>query len=149
MTGGTSGRAREEATGGMPEQGSGRCLCGAVRYVWREKPSWAGHCHCESCRRACSAPFTSFFGVRDGAWDWTGAPPHIYESSPGVRRAFCPRCGSQMTYAADAWPGETHFYAASMDNPALYAPTEHFFDAERLAWVHLNDGLHRHRGSQE
>lgn len=131
----------------MPGNGTGRCLCGDVRYEWTAKPKWAAHCHCESCRRTCSAPFTSFFGIADEAWRWTGAEPRLYESSPGVRRFFCGRCGTPMAYAADRFPGETHFYAASMDNPETYAPTAHVYVAERLSWVHLADDLREYEGS--
>jgi hypothetical protein len=131
----------------MPASGAGRCLCGDVRFRWEGPALWAVHCHCESCRRACSAGFTSFFGVADADWSWTGAPPRLYESSPGVRRWFCPRCGAQMAFQADRYPGETHFYAASMENPEAYAPTAHVHADERLCWVRLADDLPRKEGS--
>lgn len=127
----------------MPEAGRGRCFCGAVRFEWRARPLWAGHCHCESCRRNCAAPFTSFFGVADDAWSWTGEAPRLFESSPGVRRWFCGRCGAPMAFAADRFPGETHFYAASMERPEDYRPTFHVHADERLSWVRLADDLPR------
>ena len=120
---------------------SGHCLCGATRFACTAPPLWQSHCHCESCRRACAAPFTSFFGVADGHWTWTGAQPASYVSSPGVRRDFCGTCGSQVAFRADRFPGEIHFYAALLDDPSLYEPTEHVFIAEKLAWLHLADGL--------
>lgn len=121
----------------------GHCLCGAIRYVCDAAPLWQAHCHCESCRRATASPFTSYFGVADGAWRWTGAPPATYASSPGVWREFCARCGTPMAYHADRYPGERHFFAATLDDPQSFAPTEHVFSAEALAWVHLADGLPR------
>ena len=77
----------------MAERGtvSGRCLCGAVTYSFEGAPRWQAYCHCESCRRTCSAPVTAFFGVDRGAFRWTGAQPAVYASSPGVRRLFCGR----------------------------------------------------------
>ncbi|MEZ5913634.1 MAG: GFA family protein [Paracoccaceae bacterium] len=122
---------------------TGRCLCGAVRYVFDGAPKWQAHCHCESCRRSCSAPFTSFFGIEDGHWRWTGAQPARYASSPGVERFFCATCGSQMAYRAEAFAGEIHFYAASLDDPNAYRPTVHVHSDETLHWVNLNDGLPR------
>lgn len=133
----------------MPTQGTGRCYCGAVRYAWRAPPLWAAHCHCESCRRQCSAPFTSFFGVMDGAWDWIGDVPRRFDAPNGVRRHFCGTCGTPMAYAADRFPGEIHFYAASMDRPEEFCPTHHVHTAEQLGWVHLNDTLPRHQGTSE
>ena len=122
---------------------AGRCLCGAVRYSCDAVPLWQAHCHCESCRRATSSAFTSFFGMADGSWRWTGEPPATYASSPGVWRDFCGRCGSQMAYRSSRFPEEMHFYAASLDNPSLYAPAEHVFIAEAVPWVQLADDLPR------
>lgn len=120
---------------------TGRCLCGAVTFRCTELPLWQAHCHCESCRRATASPFTSFFGVRNGTWDWTGAPPATYNSSPGVQRDFCPTCGTQMAFRSTRWPDETHFYAATLHDPTTYAPTRHHHAAERLPWLHLADDL--------
>ena len=75
---------------------NGRCLCGAVRFEYREPANWVGHCHCESCRRNTSSPYTTFVGVPRDAFRFTGIEPSAYTSSPGVRRLFCPRCGAPV-----------------------------------------------------
>ena len=124
----------------------GRCLCGAVRFAYTGRPRWVMHCHCESCRRQCSAPFTTFVGVRDGRWRWTGAEPAAYASSKGVERLFCGRCGTPMAYRAAHWPGEIHFYAAAHEAPDALTPQGHVYHAEKLAWLHLADDLPRHDG---
>lgn len=121
--------------------GGGRCLCGAVRFDTDAAPLWQAHCHCESCRRNCSAPFTSYFGMASGHWRWTGAAPATYASSPVVERSFCARCGTPMAFRSDAFPGEMHFYAASLNDPTRYRPTVHVHWDEHLPWVHLSDGL--------
>jgi N-acetylglutamate synthase-like GNAT family acetyltransferase len=124
--------------------GAGHCLCGKVRYAFSGAPNWQGHCHCESCRRATGSGMASFLGVSDGAWRWTGGTPACFASSPGVRRHFCPHCGTPMAYASDRWPGEIHFHAGTLDDPAAFQPTAHDMAHERLPWVMLNDGLPRH-----
>lgn len=120
---------------------TGRCLCGAVTYRCTATPLWQGHCHCQSCRRATASPVTSYFGVADGAWSFIGLSPAEYESSPGAWRQFCPRCGTQMTYRSARFPGERHFFAATLDTPEAFAPTRHYFWEERLHWLRLSDGL--------
>lgn len=127
---------------------TGGCACGAARWRATAAPLWAAHCHCESCRRATSSPFTSFFGVADEAVEWMGAPV-CRESSPGVHRAHCSACGAPVSYRADRWPGETHLYAAGLDDPAAYRPTAHVYWAERLAWVTVEDDLPKHEGSAD
>lgn len=120
---------------------TGHCLCKAVTYRCEAEPIWQGHCHCASCRRATASPFTSFFGMRDGSWRWTGLRPTAFNSSPGVLRSFCPVCGTPMSYQSTRWPGETHFYAATLDDPWTYRPTGHSNYSERMPWIHLSDGL--------
>jgi hypothetical protein len=122
---------------------TGRCLCGATTYRCTATHLWQSHCHCESCRRATASPFTSFFGIANGAWVWTGATPASYQSSPGTHRDFCPTCGTQMTYRSTRYPSETHFYAATLDDPTAYAPENHVHTNEQLPWIHLSDGLPR------
>jgi len=121
--------------------GSGRCLCGDVRFTFSGPPNWQAHCHCESCRRNCAAPFASYLGVSHGRWSWTGATTAVHESSPGVRRHFCPRCGTPMAYEGASWPDEVHFYAATLDDPSCYRPTLHANWNEHLPWIRLADGL--------
>ena len=125
----------------------GHCLCGQVTYEYRGPRKWAGHCHCESCRRNCSAPVAAFFGVDRNDFQWTGARPAVYESSPGVRRLFCGRCGSPMAFESDRFPEEIHLYAASLDDPAAYVPQSHVHCAEQLPWFDVRDELPRHPGS--
>lgn len=126
----------------------GRCLCGAVTFDYQGEENWRAHCHCESCRRQTSSPFTTFMGVTDGAWRFTGEAPKTYVSSPGVRRLFCGTCGSPVAYDADDFPNEIHFYASSLDDPSGFEPECHVHTGEQLPWIHLNDGLPRHvRGS--
>ena len=127
-------------------KGSGRCLCGHVRYKFDpEAVLWRGYCHCESCRRATSSPVTAFFGVRATGWRWMGKPPMRFESSPGTWRSFCPRCGAQMAYESARQSGEIHGYIASLDDPESLPPTQHFHADEALTWLPLDDGLARHQ----
>lgn len=122
---------------------AGHCLCGAVSFVCDAAPLWQAHCHCESCRRATASGFTSFFGIADGHWRWTGALPAAFASSPGVWRDFCATCGTQMAYRSTRFPGERHFYAATLDDPAAYAATGHVHTGEQMPWIQLSDGLPR------
>lgn len=122
----------------------GRCLCGETTFEYDGPENWCGHCHCESCRRNCSAPFTTFVGVPRAAARFTGREPAVYNSSPGVRRHFCANCGSPMAYDADSWPDEIHFYAASLEKPADVTPQFHVYYSEKLPWIEPADDLPRY-----
>jgi len=122
----------------------GRCLCGAVRYEYAGPENWIGHCHCESCRRNCSAPFTTFVGVPRTAVRMTGVEPVSYASSPGVKRLFCPICGVPVAYDAKNCPEEIHFYLAALENSIGLTPTFHVFAGEKVPWIELADHLPRY-----
>ncbi len=127
----------------MAKNFNGRCLCGAVGFRVDGAPLWQSHCHCESCRRATGSGFASFFGIKDGHWEWSCAPPATFASSPGTMRFFCGTCGTPMAYRSEKFMSEMHFYAATLDDPANYDPTSHVHTDEQLPWVVLADGLPR------
>jgi hypothetical protein len=125
---------------------TGHCLCGATSFAYAGEENWRGHCHCESCRRASSSAFTTYVGVPDGTWRWTGAAPKIYISSPGTRWLFCATCGSHLAYDADHHPEEIHFFAALLDDAASFVPTAHYHYEERLPWPAISDDLPKKTG---
>lgn len=113
---------------------SGRCFCGAVTWQSDGDMLWRSLCHCEDCRRAASADFVSWFGVHRETVRWSG-PRKCYQSSEKAVRSFCTGCGSPLSYETEDYPEETHLYAASLDDPALYKPAAHIFWSERLPWT--------------
>ena len=123
----------------------GRCLCGAVRFAARGAPRWVAHCHCESCRRATSSPMTTYVGFAKSDVQWRGDSLRAFQSSQGVERRFCSRCGSPMSFAGERWPDEIHLFAASFDEPAHLKPSVHVHAGEQLPWVRCDDGLPRYR----
>ncbi|WP_245520503.1 GFA family protein, partial [Mesorhizobium sp. M4B.F.Ca.ET.215.01.1.1] len=82
-------------------------------------------CHCESCRRQCSAPMTAYIGVLDDQWRWLNKPPKVFNSSPGVERTFCDHCGTPLSFRSKKMSDVMHFFAAAMDEPEKFAPTLH------------------------
>lgn len=126
------------------ESRSGRCRCGEVTYEFDGPESWRAYCHCESCRRTTSSPVTAFFGVPRSAFRFTGKAPTVYESSPGVRRLFCGRCGSPMAYDSDRYPKDIHLYVVTLNDPARFAPQCHVHTAEQLSWFDVEDDLKRY-----
>jgi hypothetical protein len=126
---------------------SGGCHCGAVRYIIRGVPDWSAHCHCRSCQKATGAAFTTWIGVKTEYFQITAGQLSVYNSSPGVERGFCGKCGTSLTYVAEGrWPGQVSILAPTLDDPRIAAPTAHFDVQDRLPWVKLNDGLPAHAG---
>jgi hypothetical protein len=126
---------------------AGGCLCGAVRYEISGAPRTLCYCHCESCRRAAGSPAVAWGTFqRDGFRVTRGAMAEL-NSSPGVLRGFCGRCGSCLTYSHERRSAEIDVTLATLDDAARLAPRMHVFVAEKLPWVRIEDGLPQFPGS--
>ena len=122
--------------------GSGRCLCGAIEFAFEGPTLWCAHCHCESCRRQTASAFATFVAVARERFRWVSDAPAAFESSAGVTRRFCARCGTPVAYENVEYPDEIHLYLALLDAGAERpSPQKHDFWAERVDWVRLADDL--------
>ena len=119
----------------------GRCLCGAIRFEIDTPVQNCVNCHCESCRRQCSAPMTTYVGVLDTQWRWTREAPKIYKSSPGVERTFCGNCGTPLSFRSEKMSGVMHLFVAALEEPEKFEPTLHAAFEEKLPWLKLADDL--------
>jgi hypothetical protein len=123
---------------------SGGCLCAAVRYRATGAPRYLCYCHCESCRRAAGAASVPWATFAREHFELSGATLVEYSSSAYVRRGFCGTCGSSLTYRNETRPAEVDVILTSLDEPALLVPAMHVWVADKLPWVHIDDGLPQH-----
>ncbi len=128
---------RYDVSGGV----TGRCHCGRVTYKSTLPVNWSCYCHCEDCRRSTGSVAAAFIGIDREAFEWTGDIPKIYNSSKGVRRHFCPTCGTPMAFDADHYDTEIHLYTGTLDHPEDAPATFSVYAGEKLPWVHLDEGL--------
>jgi hypothetical protein len=73
----------------------------------------------------------------------------IYESSPGVFRGFCYRCGTSLTYqknpeAIEGAQDDVYVLTRTLDDPSAYPPDEHVHYGERVSWFNVDDKLPHH-----
>lgn len=120
----------------------GHCLCGNVEFEATGAPNWVSYCHCESCRRHTGSPVTCFVNFASKDVDFR-TEPGVFESSPGVRRYFCGRCGTPIAYATDRRADEIDIYLNVLDDPAAFSPEGHAFYSERIPWFDTRDDLPR------
>ena len=83
----------------------------------------------------------AWFSVPRQGYRVTAGEAARYASSPGAVRTFCPRCGTPLTFEAEAHPDEIDVTTASLDDPEALPPRDHTRTATRLSWVRLADGL--------
>jgi hypothetical protein len=123
---------------------TGHCRCGDIRYEYVGTPDRLFHCHCDSCRRHVSSPIATYVCVFRETFRFTHGAPKVYSSALGVRRSFCPRCGSPIAYEADRIPNEIHLLHGTLMDPAAVLPTAHLHVTEQLPWFEVLDELPRY-----
>lgn len=101
---------------------TGGCQCGAIRFSCdSSKVSSVSICHCRMCQKAVGNYFAPFVAFEAGGTRWTRGSRKLYRSSNHVARAFCPDCGTPLTYEADGY--EPSIAAGALDDPAALPPT--------------------------
>lgn len=132
---------------GTSDKATGGCMCVAVRFEATGAPLSTNYYHCTSCRKHTGAPEVTLVGYKIDQVKFTKGERKIYESSPGVGRAFCGQCGTPLTWEGDG--GEfgplVELLISTFDDPNAFAPQGHLHHAERISWFETTDNLPRYR----
>ncbi len=123
---------------------SGSCLCGGVRYRAERAAGSMANCHCEMCRKAHGSAFSTIQPVERSGFHWTAGEELLtgFESSPGKRRWFCSRCGSQIISTRDADEHSLLLRAGCIDEaPASTRPVAHGWVGSMASWHRITDDL--------
>ncbi|WP_181164664.1 GFA family protein [Amaricoccus solimangrovi] len=121
---------------------TGGCQCNAVRYSLGAEPLFSEVCHCDSCRRATGAESVGWLTEPAESFRIEHGALTLHESSPGVTRGFCGRCGTTLTYQNGAETIDVTL--ASLDDPELFPPRAEIWLEERLSWNPANPRLEQH-----
>ena len=130
---------------------SGACLCGQITYVISGQIQSSGHCHCETCRKWQAAAFASWVSCKIEDFRILSGANRLnaYESTKGVYRKFCSRCGTPLFYTSDAEPKFIYATLASISGPPEVCPTRHVSFEEQASWFSFSDPLPKYHGKTE
>jgi len=118
----------------------GGCACGAVRYRLNGALRPVVACHCGQCRRSLTN-YGAFTAVRRGGLAVDGGDAITwYDSSPGVRRGFCSRCGSALFWDC-AGNDSVSVAAGTLDQPSGLRQVRHIYVADKADFYDIGDGL--------
>lgn len=121
----------------------GGCLCGTIRYVVSGSPFAAEHCHCRMCQKSAGAVVVSWMDLRTEQLIWTAGELSEYNSSEHVKRGFCARCGSTISYRDTRHPAYITLTIASLDDPNRVRPKRHIFTESQVEWLIIDDDCKR------
>jgi hypothetical protein len=132
----------------------GGCFCGDIRYAVEGPSVWKAVCYCDSCTRASGAPAIAWTGIPKNRFRLLRGRLTIFESSRGILRGFCGRCGTTLTYQKDPQTisgarDDVYIATRTLDDPSAYLPDEHVFYGERVAWFEAGDDKPRHESLSE
>ena len=115
---------------------TGSCLCKGFQYEYTGKPTAFYNCHCNMCRKASGGTFLGIFAVPVSNMTLLAKDTLAsYESSKGVNRYFCTRCGCSTYCTVD----EKDFYmtAGTLDTePGIELQAE-IFVTYKAPWHRL------------
>jgi hypothetical protein len=134
----------------MPEQLSGGCMCGAVRYKISGRPIVAALCHCDRCRPQSGSAFSTIIIIKRSTFELKGETAvfeDIGSSGFRVARRYCPRCGSPLTTESDVAPEATFVKVGGIDSNEWFHPTMELFVTQRRPWVSPVPGAQQFEGN--
>ena len=128
----------------MPDQMSGGCACGRIRYTATVEADEAYLCHCRMCQRSTGSVSIAFVNAKLDAMSWE-REPDWYESSPIARRPFCSQCGTSLGFRFKEGSDKMDLTVASFDDPSPFKPKHHFgVESLHRAWINT-EGLPEYR----
>ena len=122
---------------------TGGCLCGAVRYRVFGPLRDVIACHCGQCQR-WSGHIVAATEVDRERLEVDGATAlRWYDSSPGIRRGFCGRCGSSLFWENARETGVS-IMAGTLDPPTGLDTRCHIYVADKGDYYRIADDLPHH-----
>ena len=125
---------------------AGSCLCGGIRYEIEGALGEMDHCHCSMCRKAHGAAFGTYALVRRSDFRVLAGDDLItrYDSSPGIYRTFCSRCGATLQWVQEKRAEWLGLAVGTLDDDPSVRPAAHIFVASKAPWYEIDDDLPQH-----
>jgi hypothetical protein len=120
----------------------GGCLCGAVRFKTEGEPLNVRISHCRNCQKAMGSPIFARALFDQRALVIEGKTAR-YPTSEALDREFCGACGTRL-FSRRTNGTAVGVALATFDDRNAFAPSEHIWVQEKLAWLKFDDGLPQH-----
>ena len=126
---------------------TGRCYCGQAMVVARAAPQTVAYCHCNDCRRVSGSPVSVVAAFAPEDLTWTPPLGPGASHNEGVRRWFCPECGSPLAARYAYLPNQFYVPVGLFDDVSQLKPQSHSHSGSQVTWLHMSDKLPRTEGS--
>ena len=119
---------------------SGGCFCGAVRYTSQADSLAEFCCHCRDCQRKHGGAYGGGIATLKDQVTLTGELkrfPMLADSGNHKYHLSCAQCGFSIGEEIDEMNNVLMLSASTLDEPALFKPTAHFWVSSKPDWVAL------------
>ena len=117
---------------------TGGCLCRAVRYRVTAEPITTRVCWCRLCQYLGAGGATVNVCFPSDAVTIEGALSDYRSTADSgnvMHRKFCPRCGTQVTSAAESRPHLLFLRAGTLDDPEVARPAMTIWTSAAPSWA--------------
>ena len=114
------------------------CSCGQLAVTCAGEPVRVSLCHCLECQRRTGSVFgaQARFAREHVTVDGTATTfVRIGDSGGRVTLAFCPVCGSTVTWEIDTLPGFVAVAVGAFADPSFPSPSVAVYEARRHPWA--------------
>ena len=121
---------------------TGRCYCGVVRYELDGELGPLVNCHCQYCRRAHGAAFSTVSPVRSVDFRFTSGEEAVREyRNPEGFRYFCGCCGGRLFNRPMSTDEVLLLVVATLDAEPEQKPVVHINVESKASWHDILDDL--------
>jgi hypothetical protein len=109
-----------------------------VKYRIEGEIEFTSHCHCTMCQKQHGAAFGSYGNVPLHNFSYRAGAEllAVFESSAGVRRTFCGRCGSSLTWHSERqFKDQLAVALGTLDTPYTGVVTRNIHTDTRAGWL--------------
>lgn len=105
------------------------------------------HCHCSVCRKFHGAAFATYGRAINFRWLEGEHCLHRFESSPGIARTFCSKCGTSLQFIVEGEDAHVSISLGTLDETDGLRPIAHIYTDSKADWFEITDHLPRHSSS--
>ena len=119
----------------------GSCLCSKVKYELSSEPKAISNCHCQICRKQHGAAFATYGSVPVSSLKLISGESELisYNSSKGIKRLFCGRCGSNLFWrGSEEFPDWVSVAIATLDTPIEVCKIKEINLKSKACWLSVS-----------
>lgn len=123
---------------------TGSCECKSINYQYDGEPLTCYTCHCTDCQTSSGSAFGLSMIVNEVDVKITKGSlvtNNLDYNGVKVKRHHCEKCGSNIWFSADIYPGIIALKPGTFDDTSWFKPIAHLWTRSAQLWVVLSPDI--------